>query len=224
MLPILRILFTGGFLYTIYLGRQNALHDPMQGDLMNAFYLAIAVILGIGCGCVWAPFFGEKLSNPITGAVTESTYVERKNYVLRFIHWFESRGFRKLTVFLCFIEGVRRPWLPTAFVIGMRHSRPGSWLEKVFAMEVYKFDNTQNCVKARAVLEGHGVDPGAHFNPEVNLTIMSLRKSACPDRAPLALPLAPPPSASTAKRPHPALSRSSPGGWILRDNGRLGTN
>ena len=139
---------------------------------------------------VWAPYFGSKLSGPITGTITKSTYVERFNYLLRLIRWLDARGFRVATRWLCFVEGVRHPSQPTQFGIGLINARPGSWLEKVFALEVFRFHNIQNCVQAYRVLRQHGIDPRPHVNHEVNIVLMSLEREVRPDPEVLALPKA----------------------------------
>ena len=52
---------------------------------------------------------------------------------------------------LAFIEGVLRPNLPAAFVIGMNNARPCSWTERVFAGAVWSFNHVGNCVRAHDV-------------------------------------------------------------------------
>jgi hypothetical protein len=81
--------------------------------------------------------------------------------------------------------------MPTAFIIGLENAREGTWFEKVFAREVYRFDNTQNCLWAYQVLKRHGVNPGVHPRPEVNLTLRSVEKEVAPPQPPIPIPPAP---------------------------------
>ncbi len=194
MLVLLRIIFTGLFLYWVYLAREasGGISPTKAGDLTPAYYLAIAVILGIATGITWAPFFGEKLSGPLTGTFVEGNAGEIKGRLLKLARSCERRHRRRMAVFFCFCEGVHRPWLPAAFVFGMHNSKPGSWLEKIFAREVYRFDNVKHCVEAHAILKRHGENPGAHPRPEVNLTLYSLQRDVRPDTPPLEIPPAPP--------------------------------
>jgi hypothetical protein len=94
---------------------------------------------------------------------------------------------------LCFIEGVRAPWLPTAFNLGLKHAKPGSWFEKVYAREVFKFNNAENCMRAFKALKGQGIDPRPHHNPDVNTVLLSLERGPAPEPEVLAVPPAPPP-------------------------------
>lgn len=193
MLILLRILFGAAFLYVIKEGREFAAANPEAGDLTSAGHVALAVILGILNAAVWAPYFGERISDPLTATITKGTYVERKNWLLHLALWSQKRGWRKLVLFSCFLDGIHYPDRPAAFVLGLKHARPGSWLEKVFAREVYRFDNVQNCIHAHQVLRRHGIDPGLHHNPEINLALMSLDRAVKPDPAKLVVTTAPPP-------------------------------
>lgn len=197
MLVVLRIIFSAALIYGIAVSRKYAGQHPDSGDLMNAFHLAVCVILGIANAVVWAPYIGAKISDPITGIITKSTYVERRNYLLRLIHWLESRGYRRLTALLCFFEGIHHPGRPAAFVIGLKNARAGTWIEKVYAKEVFKFDNAQNCVNAYEALRRHGIDPRPHRNPDVNLLLLSLHRSVQPEPEKVSVPLAPHPAAPT---------------------------
>jgi hypothetical protein len=194
MLIILRIIFGAAFVYAVQLLWNNAQANPQTGDLSNAFYISMVVLLALPNAMVWAPYFGAKLSDPLTGVMTNGTFVERKNYLLRLIYALQERGYRRLTLVICFLEGIHYPDRPTAFVIGLKHAKPGSWLEKVFAREVFRFDNAQNCIQAYNALKRHGIDPGIHRNPEINLVLISLHRSVKPEAEKLAVPTAPPPA------------------------------
>jgi hypothetical protein len=113
---------------------------------------------------------------------------------MRLIRGCERRRWRRCVVALCFLEGVRHPRLPAQFIIGMHHARPGSWLEKVFAREVYKFSNVANAARAREILRlRHDDDPGPHRRIEVNLALLSDERAPRPDPEIVAVPAASPP-------------------------------
>ena len=180
ILIALRILFGTGLTYGLMKVWQNAQAAPLTGDLANAFYLAICVLLAMANAVVWAPFFADRLSGPLTYVITRSTYVAPKHSLLRLIHWLENHGQRRLTLFFCFLEGIRRPNRPMAFVIGLNNARPGSWLEKVYAQEVFRFDNARHCMQAYEALRRHGIDPRPHHNTEVNMVLLSLDRQVKP--------------------------------------------
>lgn len=193
MLILLRILFGAGLVYGFRKAIENAEAAPDTGDLTNAFYLAFSVIMAIANAVVWAPYLGEKLSDPLTSVITKGNFADRKNHLLRLIRRLDTRGFRRLTSFLCFLEGVRHPDWPTAFVIGLKNSRPGSWLEKVYALEVFRFDNAKHCMDAYHALKRHGIDPRPHHNPEISLVLISLEHGVRPDPEKVVVPPAPEP-------------------------------
>jgi hypothetical protein len=187
-LVVWRIILGAAFLWVCREAYENARVAPESGDLINAFLLAVALIVGLANAAVWAPFFGRKVSEPLTGVLTESTYVERPNRLLRWIHGLEPRGHQRGIVWCCYLAALLHPDQPTAYLIGLKHARPGSSFERFFALGVFRFDNTQNCLWAHSVLRRQGINPGAHRNPEVNLALRAQARSASPERTPLPLP------------------------------------
>ena len=194
MLVILRIVFGVALVYQIVDGARNAGGTGEAGDLTGAWYLVICVGLAILNALVWAPYLGNKVSGPLTGMITESTYVERINWVIHLIRWLDARGYRRAVVLLCFLEGVRYPSSPAAFAVGFKNARPGSWLEKVYAREVFRFNNTQSAIQAYLALKRHGMDPRPHHNQEVNVMLMALEKPPRADAPILPVPAAPKPA------------------------------
>ena len=96
----------------------------------------------------WAP----KISGPITDLMTSGDAHRREKSRPAVDPVVQQRGCRRVTLFLCFLEGVRQPWMPTAFIIGLQNSKPGSWFEKVYAREVFRFNNTSKlCPGLRSV-------------------------------------------------------------------------
>ena len=193
MMIVLRLLFGGAFAWVAWLAAENARTDPHTGDLANAGYLALAVVLGILNAVLWAPFLGAKLADAMTGSMTGSTYMELPNHLLKFIYWLQGRGFRRSAAFFCFFEGIRHPDRPSAFVLGMKNARPGSWLQKIYAREVFRFDNTQNCIQAYQILQEHGINPRPHRNAQVEIALESLHRETRPEREKLPVPHFEPP-------------------------------
>lgn len=183
MLVLLRIVFGAAFFYVIKEGRFFGAQGSQSDDITSAGYFGLAVIFAIANAAVWAPYIGARLSDPLTGMLTQGSYVERINYLLRIILWLQERGHRRLLLFFCFLEGIHHPDWPAAFALGFKHAKPGSWLEKVFAREVFRFDNAQNCLQAYQALKRMGIDPGRHHNAEVNLVLMSTDRTVKPDPA-----------------------------------------
>jgi hypothetical protein len=194
MLVILRIIFTGVFIYCIAQARDNARTNIGGGDLNNAFWVGAGVLAAIASSIVWAPYFGAKIADPLTGGMVQSPPADRKNLLLLLIRWLDKREKHPALIrWLCFIEGVRAPWMPTGFIIGLNHAKPGSWLEKVYAREVFRFNNAENCMKAFHTLMQHGIDPRPHPNPDVNIVLLSVERSVAPEPSKLEVPTAPPP-------------------------------
>src|SRR5688572_27071612 len=124
MLIILRILFTGLFIYCVLEARENARENLAAGDLTNAFWVGAGVLSAIACAIVWAPYLGAKIADPLTGGLVNTPFDERKNYLLKFIRWCDKHERRCLARWLCFVEGVREPWMPMAFILGLKNSKP----------------------------------------------------------------------------------------------------
>ena len=196
MLFVLRIIFGAALVYEMTQGARSAPGAGEVGDMTGPFYLVVCVFLAILNAIVWAPYLGEKVSGPLTELMASgSPYRERINWAIRLVRWFEGRGYKRVAAVLCFWEGVRHPNSPTAFIIGLKNARPGSWLEKVYAREVFRFNNTQNCVSAYLALRRHGIDPRPHPNQEVNIMLLSLERPPRPEAEVVAVPpaSAPPP-------------------------------
>jgi hypothetical protein len=196
----LRIFFGAAFLFICGEAIANARAAPMTGDLRNAYYLVLCVVLGLANAAVWAPYFGEKLSEPITNMLTQGSHAEDRNALLDLLFRLQDRGHRRLTVLFALIEGLHHPARPTAFLIGLRNAQPGTWSEFYFARKVFAFDNAQHCLEAFRVLRKYGIDPRPHRDPEVNTVLMAYERQVKPD--PAQLPVFPAPSPSRLKRDH----------------------
>jgi hypothetical protein len=192
MLFLLRVFFTGLFAWLLWRASDVATGN-LDADVANAGHFALAIIVGFGAAITWAPLLGEIVAGPMTGTLTDGSVSQDATKLIRFIRRCEARGWRRATLLLCFAEGVRHPNLPAAFVVGMDNASAGSWLEKVFAKEVFRFSNVANCVRAHDLLKlRHDVDPGLHPQPEVNLALLAHIREARPDAAVVAVPPAPP--------------------------------
>jgi hypothetical protein len=192
MLAILRVLF--GFALFVVFGKaiEVAGPSPQTEGTTDAGYLALAVIVGIANAVVWAPWVGHWMSEPLTGAFTAGHPADFTNSTLQLAHKLALRRWRRAALFFAFLEGVRHPDLPGAFVLGMNQARPGSWLEKVFAREVWRFENAENCLRAWKILCRHGREPKLHTRAEVQLLILSQQRETPPTPQILEVPAAPP--------------------------------
>src|SRR5437870_13439304 len=119
MLIILRIVFAALMYWAYKEAQMNAQLNPLYGDLSNAYWVAVVVFLAIANSMVWAPYFGEKLADPLTGGTIDAEYKEPKNWMLKLIRKCEKYRLRSITTALCFMECVRKPYYPAAYVIGM---------------------------------------------------------------------------------------------------------
>jgi hypothetical protein len=95
--------------------------------------MALAVFIGIANAIVWAPLVGRLMADPLTGAFTSGNPGDFRNNLLQFAHKLSLRRHRRTALLFAFLEGVRHPDLPGAFIVGLNNARPGSWLERVFA-------------------------------------------------------------------------------------------
>lgn len=194
MLIILRILVTGALLYVFDQMQDQGAGMTVAGDLTQAFYMGIVLILAILMAAVWAPSLGEKIADPITGEFTSGSFTGQARNLPRLIRWFESRRWRRLTLFCCILEGLDNPDFPMPFTTGLRHTRPGTWWEKVFALEVFRFDNAQNCLAAADILkERHNLILEEHDRPSITVALKQRERVLEPPRKPKPLPKAPPP-------------------------------
>jgi hypothetical protein len=180
ILNLLRIPITLAFAYTFY----RALTGGTQ--LGNASIVALAAfgLLGsIFMALLWAPVVGEKVSGPVTGMLVEETSMAAQPKLLvQWISMLQRRGYHRLALGLIFIEGLRAPNLPHPALLGLGSAKPGSFLERCFAREVYRYNNIQNCLYAYSILkERHGKIPPPHPQPEVNLAILSLTRERPPE-------------------------------------------
>lgn len=188
MLTLVRILSVVALGYGLFAALRNARESPAAGDLENAIWLAYCVLVGIFAALVWAPLIAGRMADPLVGTLIEGRYDEKKSWLIRLVRAAERRHWRAAVRWLCFLEGVRRPWHPLPFIVGLENARPGSWLERVYAREVYRFNNIQNCLKAYAILKRHGAPPPPHPNPTTQLAIAATERGVRPEAPVLPVP------------------------------------
>jgi hypothetical protein len=193
MLFLLRIIFTGAFVWLLW-SAANEASANLDADVANAGRFALAIVVGFVAALTWAPLVGDTVAGPATGLMTDGSVSDDNPRLVRWAKRSEARGRRGLAVLLAFLEGVRRPRLPAAFVIGMNNARPGSWLEYVFAREVWRFNSVVNCLRAYDIMVlHHDRRPPMHSVPEVNLALMANLRQPPAEAEILPLPAAPPP-------------------------------
>jgi hypothetical protein len=180
LIKLLRIPLTLVFLYTFFrmLARQDALWG---GDIV--LVMAYGLFGAIALAILWAPVIGGKISDPLTSTLTaETSLPPTPKLLVQTITRLQGRGHHRLALLLVFLEGIRYPNLPQPALLGLRSAKPGSFLERLFAKEVYKFNNIQNCLHAYRILtERHRTTPPLHSQAEVNLALMSLNHERPPE-------------------------------------------
>jgi hypothetical protein len=193
LLLLLRVLLSGAFVWLLWSASTEASAN-LSADVVNAGRFALAIVVGFGAALTWAPVLGEEIAGPVTGLMGDGNVAQINFRLVRWAKHCQTRGWRRLALLLAFVEGVRRPNLPAAFVIGLRCARPGSWLELAFAREVWRFNNVANCVRAFDILVlHHDRRPRAHPVPEVNLALLAHTRPVPPPAEVLPVPSAPPP-------------------------------
>ncbi len=188
MLTLLRILFTGAWIFLFLLARQNAIDHPNSGDLMNAFYLAAILAVGLAVGAVWTPYFADVLCGPLLGTISEIPQLNDDSRLRRLTNWALRHRHRRLVLFLCCVDGLFHPDLPRPFLTGMHEAKPGSRLERIFAREVFRFENAVNCAEAEKVLDRHGIKPGRHWSVSINYLLTQRKMVLRPPADVIALP------------------------------------
>ena len=193
VLVLLRIVLTATFILTLIRASSESSAN-LNNDVTNAGWFALAVVAGFAASLTWAPMLGEMVAGPITGLMKDGSPSQMNSWLIGLIRRCEARGWRRATVGLCFVEAVLRPNLPAAFIMGMNNARPCSWLERVFAQEVWRFNHVGNCVRAHDILSlRHDRRPAVHPVPEVNLALLAHLRVPPPDAEIIAVPPAPPP-------------------------------
>jgi hypothetical protein len=182
MLAFVRVPLTVLFAYTLV--KATLRYPEINGGDM-IFLLGYALAGSVIVAILWAPVIGDKLSDPLTSSLSSETSLPpNTNQLVQSIRWLQRRGWHRPALFLVFMEGLRHPTLPQPALLGLRSVKPGSFLEKCFAKEVFRYSNIQNCLHAYKILtERHGMTPRQHPQPEVNLAISNLTRERPPEPA-----------------------------------------
>ncbi len=192
MLSILRFLLTVGLAGGLVQVVRSADPNVPEGDLWCATWLAFCVVVGLLVAVAWYPLFRRRGRTGTEKLLADGFYVVHEGWLMGLIKSFERGGSRRLVRWLCFVEGIRHPWLPAQFVIGMQNAKPGSRLERLYAGEVYRFNSEKHSVQAYEVLIRHGIRPPAHPNAEIQLRLKSLELEAA-RKSNVVMPLPDPP-------------------------------
>ena len=179
MMNLLRLLVTSAWFGCFFMAFRAA--GTTNGDMAAIGYMMIGIFLGIAMSAVWTPVIAEFLCGSLD-VLDECTYIERRSRLNKAIDWASRNKYFPLLVFLCLVKGFLRPELPSAFIKGLKHSKPGSWAQKMFARRVYRFNNAHNSLQAAKVLEEHGEKPAGHHNPEVIIFLMEEEKKRKMDK------------------------------------------
>lgn len=200
IIRLLRIPITLAICYFFYKSLRNGA-DLMGGGMIAV--MALGLFGAIAVAILWAPVVGDRVSGPITGTFTQETSMpSTPRLLVQPIAQLQARGRHRTALFLILIEGILHPELPHPSLLGLRSAKPGSFLERWFAKEVWNFNNIQNCLTAYTILkERHGVTPPSHRQAEVNLAIISLTRERPPTPNPIQLkPAAPLPKPPRNRR------------------------
>lgn len=193
MILVLRILLTGAFIVLLKSAATESSAN-LDADVINAGRFALAIVVGFVASATWAPLFGTFVSGPVTGMLTDGTVSDENPRLVRWARDMALRGHRRVAVVLAFVEGVRHPHMPAAFVIGMDHSPSGSWLQNCFAREVWRFNNVVNCLRAYYIMKSYTHrEPPWHGVPEINLALIANLRPPQEPAEILPVPPAPPP-------------------------------
>lgn len=180
MMTLLRIILTGALLSSLYGAEAYAHAHPAGNGGMDALFLAVAMVIALPTSIVWTPVFADIIFGGILDALNDGAFIDTERQLPKWIERAAARKWHHLTAWLCFLETMEHPELPDAFVIGMEHATPGSWLERLFAREVYRSNRVPHCIKAATILEQHGINPSTHINGEINLLLFGRGKKLTP--------------------------------------------
>ncbi|MCS1407261.1 MAG: hypothetical protein M2R45_00418 [Verrucomicrobia subdivision 3 bacterium] len=115
MLIILRIVITGTLIYVFREMHAHGAIANISGDLTQAFFMSIVLVLAILLAVVWVPFLGEKIADPLTGELISGSFANHRRWLPRLIRWAKTHRYRRLTLFCSILEGLNNPDFPMPF-------------------------------------------------------------------------------------------------------------
>ncbi len=185
MASILRLLLTAGLIYGVVQVNQTPLDGLGAGGLTGTFWMGLTLGLAVAAALAWAPVVvGRLVTNPLTDPLADGSDPDHRPW--RFIRWCHARRYQRAARWLCFVAGVRRPWLPTPFVFGLVNSAPGSLVERLFAAEVLRSKTAFDSGEARALLQTLAAEADPRRSPAVGRVLDALALAPDPN-APLSV-------------------------------------
>lgn len=178
MATLLRLLLTTGLIYGLVQVNQTPLDGTGVGGLTGTVWMGLTLGLAVATALAWAPVVvGRLVTNPLTDPLADGGDSDYRPW--RLIRWCHARRHQRAVRWLCFLAGVRRPWLPTPFVFGLVNSAPGSLLERLFAAEVLRSKTVFDSGEARGLLHGLAGEADPRRSPMVGRVLDAL--SLAPD-------------------------------------------
>lgn len=178
MATLLRLLLTTGLIYGLVQVNQTPLDGTGVGGLTGTVWMGLTLGLAVATALAWAPVVvGRLVTNPLTDPLADGGDSDYRPW--RLIRWCHARRHQRAVRWLCFLAGVRRPWLPTPFVFGLVNSTPGSLLERLFAAEVLRSKTVFDSGEARGLLHGLAGEADPRRSPMVGRVLDAL--SLAPD-------------------------------------------
>lgn len=187
----LRTLVTGLIVWVLMQGADAVAQASPGKPFPGVQYVLAALVLAWMAGFLWAPWVGECLAGTLTSELTQADPLPDERRIPRWIRAAEGRKWRRLVLWLCLLEILRRPRRPAVWRTGLKHAREGTWLQAWFARGVYRFQNAFDCLDAYEVLKRHGKNVPPHPVPEVERRLLLMRTEPPPERVPMPLPQAP---------------------------------
>jgi hypothetical protein len=176
LIIIARVVITGLWIWAGFKIAGSGADGATVGSQATLFYLSIILLLTLPMAVVWTPYLVEGLFGSLADSMNDDHADPEKLRLARWIRRAEARKRRRLVVLLCWWEGVMvHPNLQRPFFTGMKHAKPGSFLERFFAQEVLRFGDSRNVMQALNVLDHHGIKPKSHWSESIT-EMMRFRK------------------------------------------------
>jgi hypothetical protein len=180
MATLLRLLLTAGLIYGMVQVNQTPLDGAGAGGLTGTVWMGLTLALAVAAALAWAPVVvGRLVTNPLTDPLAAGSDPEHRPW--RLIRWCHARGHHRAVRWLCFVAGVRRPWLPTPFVFGLVNSVPGSLLERLFAAEVLRSKTAFDSSESRELLQALAGEANPRRSPAVGRVLNALALAPDPN-------------------------------------------
>jgi hypothetical protein len=192
MLAIFRLIYTAGY---IWLAATRLIELRGSTILWGSWVLIELTVTGVVLAILWAPVIGERMSDPLTAQFTEDTGVVPSNRLTRWILACHAKRNHRAALALCLLEGLRKPHALHPLLLGIQSVKPGSRLERMFALEIYQHNHVAHCIRARDILlSRHHVRVPPHPDVGVERILRCLEtKPQSPTQTVPLIPGVPPP-------------------------------